>query len=65
MSKMFISPQYLTQQIETNLDLSRSRRSDRPYVTFDLRNVHATPTFEAHFNERKWPMNLNNDRHPA
>ena len=46
MSKTFISPQYLTQQIETNLDLSRSRRSDRPYVTFDLRNVHATPTFE-------------------
>ena len=46
MSKTFISPQYLTQQIETNLDLSRSRRSDRPHVTFDLRNVHATPTYE-------------------
>ena len=28
------------------LDLSRSRRSDRPYVTFDFRNMHATPTFE-------------------
>ena len=38
-----LSPQYLTQLIETNLELSRS---DRPYVTFDLRNVHATPTFE-------------------
>ena len=43
MSKMLISPHYLIQQIETNLGLLQSQR---PYVTFNLRSVHATPTFE-------------------
>ena len=45
MSKTFISPQYSTQQ-KNQPRFVTILMKQRPYVTFDLCNVHAAPTFE-------------------